>query len=80
MLAVDAIETSYGVSQVLFGVSLQVGSGQVVTLLGRNGMGKTTTIRSIMGIAPLQGGTISFDGRPIHGSRGTPGVPEPDRA
>jgi len=67
MLAVDAIETSYGVSQVLFGVSLDVGPGQVVTLLGRNGMGKTTTIRSIMGIAPLQGGTISFDGRPIHG-------------
>ena len=67
MLAVDAIETSYGVSQVLFGVSLEVGSGQVVTLLGRNGMGKTTTIRSIMGIAPPKGGTISFDGRPIHG-------------
>ena len=67
MLAVDAIETSYGVSQVLFGVSLEVGSGHVVTLLGRNGMGKTTTIRSIMGIAPPKGGTIRFDGRPIHG-------------
>jgi branched-chain amino acid transport system ATP-binding protein len=67
MLTVDAIETSYGVSQVLFGVSLDVGPGQVVTLLGRNGMGKTTTIRSIMGIAPPKGGTISFDGRPIHG-------------
>jgi branched-chain amino acid transport system ATP-binding protein len=67
MLAVEAIETAYGVSQVLFGVSLAVDSGQVVTLLGRNGMGKTTTIRSIMGIAPPKAGSISFDGRPIHG-------------
>jgi branched-chain amino acid transport system ATP-binding protein len=65
MLAVDSIETAYGVSQVLFGVSLAVGSGQVVTLLGRNGMGKTTTIRSIMGIAPTKAGTISFEGRAI---------------
>ena len=67
MLAVDSIETAYGVSQVLFGVSLAVGSGQVVTLLGRNGMGKTTTVRSIMGIAPPKAGTISFEGRAIHG-------------
>ena len=67
MLAVDSIETAYGVSQVLFGVSLTVGAGQVVTLLGRNGMGKTTTVRSIMGIAPLKAGTISFEGRAIHG-------------
>jgi branched-chain amino acid transport system ATP-binding protein len=66
MLAVDSIETAYGVSQVLFGVSLAVGSGQVVTLLGRNGMGKTTTVRSIMGIAPTKAGTISFEGRAIH--------------
>jgi branched-chain amino acid transport system ATP-binding protein len=67
MLAVDAIETAYGVSQVLFGVSLTVGAGQVVTLLGRNGMGKTTTVRSIMGIAPPRAGTIRFEGRAIHG-------------
>jgi branched-chain amino acid transport system ATP-binding protein len=67
MLVVDSIETSYGVSQVLFGVSLEVGAGQVVTVLGRNGMGKTTTVRSIMGITPPRGGAISFDGRPIHG-------------
>jgi branched-chain amino acid transport system ATP-binding protein len=67
MLIVDSIETSYGVSQVLFGVSLDVGAGQVVTLLGRNGMGKTTTVRSIMGITPPRAGAISFDGRPIHG-------------
>ena len=66
MLAVDAIETTYGVSQVLFGVSFTVDAGQVVTLLGRNGMGKTTTIRSIMGIVPPKAGTIVFDGRAIH--------------
>jgi branched-chain amino acid transport system ATP-binding protein len=66
MLAVEAIETAYGVSQVLFGVSLSVGPGQVVTLLGRNGMGKTTTVRSIMGIAPPRAGAISFEGRAIH--------------
>ena len=67
MLAVESIETSYGVSQVLFGVSFAVASGQVATLLGRNGMGKTTTIRSIMGILPPKVGSISFEGRPIHG-------------
>src|SRR5881296_1972833 len=67
MLTVDALETAYGVSQVLFGVSFTVGPGQVVTLLGRNGMGKTTTVRSIMGLAPPKAGTISFEGRAIHG-------------
>jgi len=67
MLAVDAIETAYGVSQVLFGVSFRVAAGQVVTLLGRNGMGKTTTVRSIMGIARPKAGTIHFEDRPIHG-------------
>ena len=67
MLTVESIETAYGASQVLFGVSLTVGSGQVVTLLGRNGMGKTTTVRSIMGIARPKAGTIRFEGRAIHG-------------
>ena len=62
MLKVDAIETSYGSSQVLFGLSLEVQEGQVVTLMGRNGMGKTTTVRSIMGQAPAHGGSITFDG------------------
>jgi branched-chain amino acid transport system ATP-binding protein len=51
---------------VLFGLSLWVGTGEVVTLLGRNGMGKTTTVRSIMGLAPPRAGAIRFDGRPIH--------------
>src|SRR5438552_5604293 len=67
MLTVDSLETAYGPSQVLFGVSLHVGAGQVVTLLGRNGMGKTTTVRSIMGITPPRAGRIEFDGAAIHG-------------
>jgi branched-chain amino acid transport system ATP-binding protein len=50
MLSVRGLETFYGVSQVLFGLTLDVAQGEVVTLLGRNGMGKTTTINSIMGI------------------------------
>lgn len=67
MLTVENIETSYGSSQVLFGVSLGVEAGEVVTLLGRNGMGKTTTISSIMGIIRPQAGAIAFDGSPIMG-------------
>jgi branched-chain amino acid transport system ATP-binding protein len=66
MLAVEALETSYGLSQVLFGVGLRVERGQVVTLLGRNGMGKTTTVNSIMGIVRPRAGTITFEGRPLH--------------
>ena len=67
MLTVEGLETAYGVSQVLFGVSFRVGAGEVVTLLGRNGMGKTTTVRSIMGIVPPRAGAVHFDGRAIHG-------------
>ncbi len=66
MLTVSKIETSYGASQVLFGMSLDVSAGEVVTLLGRNGMGKSTTIRSIMGIIRPHAGEILFDGIPIH--------------
>ena len=62
MLDVQGLETSYGLSQVLFGVSLRIETGQVATLLGRNGMGKTTTVRSIMGILPGKAGRIEFDG------------------
>ncbi len=54
-------------SQVLFGVSFGVRAGEVATLLGRNGMGKTTTVRSIMGMVPIRGGTIAFEGKPLHG-------------
>jgi branched-chain amino acid transport system ATP-binding protein len=67
MLVVEGLETAYGVSQVLFGVSFRVDEGQVVTLLGRNGMGKSTTIRSIMGIVRAKSGTITFDGKSLGG-------------
>jgi len=67
MLEVEALETAYGQSQVLFGVSLDVRAGEVVTLLGRNGMGKTTTVRSVMGMVRVRGGTITFEGKPLHG-------------
>ncbi|MBX9828550.1 MAG: ATP-binding cassette domain-containing protein, partial [Xanthobacteraceae bacterium] len=52
LLAVDRIETRCGLSQVLFGISLAISAGAMVTLMGRNGMGKTTTVRSIMGLTP----------------------------
>ena len=61
MLKIDSIETTYGTSQVLFGLSLEVKEGQLVTLMGRNGMGKTTTVRSIMGQAVVNAGSIIFD-------------------
>ncbi len=67
VLAVDDIHTAYGLSQVLFGVSLAVGAGECVCLLGRNGVGKTTTMRSIMGLAPPGRGRITWKGRDITG-------------
>jgi branched-chain amino acid transport system ATP-binding protein len=60
LLEVDGVETCYGLSQVLFGMSLKVRSGEMVALMGRNGMGKTTTIRSIMGLTPARAGIIRF--------------------
>jgi branched-chain amino acid transport system ATP-binding protein len=65
LLEVQKLETAYGASQVLYGIDLAIDAGQVVTLLGRNGMGKTTTVRSIMGLTRAQGGTIGFRGRRI---------------
>ena len=65
MLEVRDLQSAYGRSQVLFGVSMSVGDGQVASLLGRNGMGKTTTVRSIMGITPATSGSIRFEGKPI---------------
>jgi len=58
MLEVEDIHTSYGLSQVLFGVSLHVEHGEVVSLIGRNGVGKTTTLRSIMGLTPPRQGRV----------------------
>jgi len=62
LLEVEGIETCYGLSQVLFGLSLSIRSGEMVSLMGRNGMGKTTTVRSIMGLTPACAGAIRFDG------------------
>jgi branched-chain amino acid transport system ATP-binding protein len=67
MLKISNLTTHYGASQALFGVDMEVAAGQVVTLLGRNGMGKTTTINSIMGIVPASGGVISFEGTELVG-------------
>jgi len=67
LLEVAGIETCYGLSQVLFGMSLAIEPGEMVTLMGRNGMGKTTTVRSIMGLTPAMRGKIHFDGREIRG-------------
>ena len=67
MLEVEALATAYGQSQVLFGVSFGVRAGEVATLLGRNGMGKTTTVRSVMGMVPIRQGTILFEGRSLNG-------------
>ncbi|MDW8467675.1 MAG: ABC transporter ATP-binding protein [Burkholderiales bacterium] len=67
MLSVEGLETAYGQSQVLFGVDLRVAPGEVVTLLGRNGMGKSTTVASIMGIVRPRAGRVAFEGRPLQG-------------
>jgi branched-chain amino acid transport system ATP-binding protein len=67
LLEVEAIETCYGLSQVLFGMSLKVRAGEMVALMGRNGMGKTTTIRSIMGLTPARAGQIRLDGKEVRG-------------
>src|ERR1700755_1762648 len=65
LLEIDGIETCYGQSQVLFGLQLSIKSGEMIALMGRNGMGKTTTIRSIMGLTPARAGSIRFAGRDV---------------
>jgi branched-chain amino acid transport system ATP-binding protein len=65
LLEIGEIKTFYGQSQILFSMALAVNAGEVVTLMGRNGMGKTTTIRSVMGLTPAREGRIVFDGRDI---------------
>lgn len=67
LLELHDVETSYGLSRVLFGISLRIARGEMVSLLGRNGMGKTTTVRSIMGLTPPAAGCIRFDGDEIGG-------------
>jgi branched-chain amino acid transport system ATP-binding protein len=66
LLHLDAIESSYGASQVLFGMSLEIHEGEMITLLGRNGMGKTTTVRTIIGLVPAHAGSIDYRGHALH--------------
>jgi len=67
LLEVEGLETCYGLSQVLFGLSLSVRAGEMVALMGRNGMGKTTTVRSIMGLTPPRAGGVRIGGRDVRG-------------
>ena len=67
LLACRGLEAGYGASQVLFGVDLEIRAGEVVTLLGRNGMGKTTTLMALVGALPARHGEVLFDGRPVTG-------------
>ena len=67
LIRVEDLETCYGSSQVLFGISLAIAPREMVTLMGRNGMGKTTTVRSIMGLTPAVRGSIQVDGKDVRG-------------
>jgi len=67
LLEVERLEASYGASQALFGVDLAVSEGEVVALMGRNGMGKTTTIRAVCNLTPPHGGAVRFAGEPLRG-------------
>ncbi|MCK9917451.1 ABC transporter ATP-binding protein [Microbacteriaceae bacterium K1510] len=67
LLRVTGLAAGYGVSQVLFGVSFEIGEGEVATLMGRNGMGKTTTVRALTGLLPVAGGEILLSGKRIDG-------------
>jgi len=69
MLELKQVQASYGRSQTLFGIDLSIGSGSVVTMLGRNGMGKTTSIKTILGLLPVKSGSIAFRGKSIAGLR-----------
>ncbi|WP_019938674.1 ABC transporter ATP-binding protein [Bordetella sp. FB-8] len=66
LLSLSGVESFYGASQALFGMSLEIERGAFVTLLGRNGMGKSTTVKSITGLMRPARGEIAFDGKPIH--------------
>jgi urea transport system ATP-binding protein len=66
LLHLSQIETYIGGSRILRGVNLEISAGEVVALMGRNGVGKTTTLKSITGVLPIRAGTVVFDGQPIH--------------
>jgi branched-chain amino acid transport system ATP-binding protein len=83
MLELTNVETFYGTIQALFGMSLRCERGEVTTLLGRNGMGKTTTVGSIIGTLSSRSGEIRFDGEVVNGRPAyevEAGIPEPERA
>ncbi|HXU91838.1 MAG TPA: urea ABC transporter ATP-binding subunit UrtE [Methylomirabilota bacterium] len=65
MLSVERLDAAYGGSQVLWGVDLHVGAGEVVCLMGRNGVGKTTLLKTVMGLLPARGGRVVFDGTDV---------------
>src|SRR5437879_2660012 len=65
MLTVERLDVAYGGSQVLWGVGLQVAQGEVLCLMGRNGVGKTTLLKTVMGLLPARGGRVTFDGTDI---------------
>ncbi len=67
LLQVRDLEVFYGTSQALFGVSLDVDEGECVTLIGRNGMGRSTLVHSVMGMLPARRGSVALRGRPVHG-------------
>ena len=69
MLQIEEIHTYYGLSHILFGVSLEIKEGEVVCLLGRNGAGKSTTMKSIIGLTPPKKGLIRFKGQPTAGKK-----------
>ena len=69
LLKVEGLETAYGISQVLFGLDFEIRAGEVATLIGRNGMGKTTTVRSLLGLTPARSGAITFRGERVEQRR-----------
>ncbi|TIX90386.1 ABC transporter ATP-binding protein [Rhizobium sp. P44RR-XXIV] len=69
MLSVEGLQAGYGHSQVLFDISFEVAKGECVTLMGRNGMGKTTSIKTIMGLVPARGGRVTIGGHPMTGQQ-----------
>src|SRR4051812_50023761 len=80
MLAVEHLQSAYGPAQVLFDIGFKVGAGEMVTLLGRNGMGKTATIQTIMGLLPATGGSAGFDDPSLLGPPPPPIAPAGLRA
>ena len=69
LLKVEGLETAYGISQVLFGLDFEIRTGEAATLIGRNGMGKTTTVRSLLGLTPSRRGAITFRGERVERRR-----------